>query len=463
MAAAVLRFCFHRGQLSRLAMFECGMKPLLAAILLSAGLALSSIAGQNWPQLRGPDADGIAGDADIPLTWSEKENMAWKTELPGPGSSSPVIWGGKVFVTCWSGYGDRDGADDMTKLVRRLVCLSLEDGKILWDSAVPAAQPEDPFQGMLTEHGYASNTPVTDGERVFVFFGKSGALAFDLDGKQLWQADLGKGSSNRRWGSAASPMLWKDSLIVNASDESRAIYALDKKTGSQLWKADGDVLDLAYSSPVAVEREGGITDLVVAVPQELWALNPETGRLRWYAMHELPGNVSPALVVTADSLIMTGGFPRTATAAFSRRGGKGDVTAANKLWEASDSSYVPSPVLHEGRLYVINDQGFAICMDAKTGQTVFRERALQQTGGGFGRRGGGKPFYASPILVNGKLYCVSRRNGALVMAAEPQFKILATNVIEGDTSQFNSTPAVSGSRMLLRSQRAVYCIQSAKP
>lgn len=460
-------FVFRRGQLSSPARIECGMKPPLAvaaAVLLAAGLfSASALAGANWPQLRGPDADGTAKNAGIPLTWSTTENIAWKTEMPGPGSSSPIIWDGKVFVTCWSGYGDKEGADDMTKLQRHLVCLSLEDGKVLWDSAVPAAQPEDPFQGFITEHGYASNTPVTDGERVYVFFGKSGALAFDFDGKQLWQVDLGRNSSNRRWGSAASPVLHQDTVIVNASDESRAIYALDKKTGSQLWKAEGDTLELAYSSPVAVEREGGITDLVIAVPQELWALNPETGKLRWYALHELPGNVSPALVVTADSLIMTGGYPRTATAAFSRRGGKGDVTAANKLWETSDSSYVPSPVLHEGRLYVINDQGFAICMDAKTGQTVFRERAMQQQGGGFGRRGGGKPFYASPILADGRLICVSRRNGALVMAAEPQFKILATNVIEGDSSQFNGTPAVSGGRMLLRSERAVYCIQGAKP
>ncbi len=447
----------------------CGFTPamklklILVAVFAVTAFSISH-ADTNWPRLRGADADGIAKRADIPLTWSDTENMAWKTALPGPGSSSPIVWGDKVFVICWSGYGDKPEAQDMTKLQRHLVCLSLADGKIIWDKTVPAAQPEDPYQGYITEHGYASSTPVTDGERVYAFFGKSGALAFDFDGKQLWQTDLGKMSARMRWGSAASPVLHKDMVIVNASDESRAIYALDKKTGSQVWKAEGgDTLQLAYSTPVLVPRDD-MLDLVLAVPSELWALNPDTGKLRWYAVHGLPGNISPGVIVGADALYVTGGFPTSGTAAFSRAGGKGDVTAANKLWESASNSYVPTPILHEGRLHVINDKGFAFCLDAKTGAEVYRERALagaaDDGGGGRGRRGGGgdKPFYASPVMVNGKLYCVSRRSGTIVIGTGTSFEKLATNVIASDTSQFNATPAVSGNRLLLRSERFLYCV-----
>lgn len=414
------------------------------------------MAAANWPRFRGTDGDGKAKDATVPLTWSDSENLGWKTALPGPGSSSPIVWGDKVFVTCWSGYGDGRGSQDISQLHRHLVCLSLADGNILWNKKVPAAQPEDPYVGFISEHGYASNTPATDGERVYVFFGKSGALAFDFAGNQLWQTDLGRMSSNRRWGSGASVMLHKDLVIVNAADEGRAIVALDRKTGSQIWKAAADGLELTYSTPVAVQREGGITDLVLGVPFELWALNPDTGKLRWYAVHDLPGNVSPGVIVGPEALYVTGGFPRQGTAAFKIAGGKGDVTAANKLWETNDSSYVPTPVFHEGRLFVINDQGFALCLDAKTGEAIFRERALE--GGGGGRRGGGKPFYASPILVNGRLYCVSRKNGTFVIAAEPQFKQLARNGFASDNSQFNGTPAVVGNRMILRSDKAMYCV-----
>ena len=452
------------------------MKRLATSLLLIALTAFTS-SHANWPRLRGAEGNGIAAkDADVPLTWSDTENLSWKAAMPGPGSSSPIVWGEKVFVTCWSGYGDASGGTDMTKLVRHLVCLNLGDGRILWDKTVPAAQPEDVYQGMLTEHGYASNTPVTDGEHVFVFFGKSGALAFDMDGNQLWQTDLGKSSSSKRWGSGASPIVYKDFVIVNASDESRAIYALDKKSGSQIWKAEGDTLESTYSTPVLVNRNGGAQDLVLGVTQELWGLNPDTGKLRWYALHNLPGTMSPGVIVGSDALYVFGGFPVQGSAAF-KSGGKGDVTESNKLWSKNDSSYIPTPILHEGRLHVINDGGFAMCMDAKTGESIYRERVMESSGGGGpggpggggpgrggpggGRRGGGgKPFYASPVLVGNKLYCVSRKNGTFVLDAGPQFKKLAVNVFASDKSQFNGTPAVVGKRLIMRSDSAVYCVSA---
>jgi outer membrane protein assembly factor BamB len=359
------------------------------------------------------------------------------------------VVGDKVFVTCYSGLDS-----GIQNLKRHLVCVSKSDGKVLWDKTVPAVQPEDEFQGFLaTEHGYASNTPASDGERVYVFFGKTGALAFDLEGKQLWHTELGTRSNSRRWGSAASVMLTAEHVVVNALDEGGAVFGLEKATGKVAWKAPAEGLELAYSTPVLVKHDG-VEDIVLAVPQEIWGINPASGKLRWYATHGLGGNVSPGVVIGEGEAYIFGGYPRTASVGI-KLGGKDDITK-NISWNSEDSSYVPSPVLHEGHLYVVSDQGFATCMEAKTGKTLYKERIMESSGGG--RRGGGKPFYASPVLADGKLFCVSRKNGTFVLAAKPKYEVLAKNVIDLDTTQFNSTPAVDGNRLFIRSEKALYAV-----
>ena len=436
--------------------FSAVMKSLLA--LAFASVTVHAANSTDWPRFLGPTGAAIVTESKVPLKWSDSENIVWKAEMPGPGSSSPIVHGDKVFVTCWTGYADKEGANDMSKLTRHLICLNRADGKVLWDAPVPSAAAEDPWQGFITEHGYATHTPVTDGERVYVFFGKSGALAFDLQGKQLWQTSCGTGSGRMRWGSAASPILAGDVLVVNASDEAQAIIGLDKKTGKIVWKAEGE-FGMAYGTPNVFQRDG-VTDLVIAVPQELWGLNPETGKLRWYAVHGLSGNVSPSVIPGGDTAYVFGGYPATRSTAI-KLGGKGDITANAILWSSNTSSYVPTPILKDGHLYVVNDQGSATCIDAKTGQDVFRERVIEGGGGGAGggrRGGGGKPFYASPVLIGDKLVCVSRKNGAYIIAAKPKFELIGHNVLSLDNSQFNATPAVSGDQLLLRSEKAVYCI-----
>lgn len=416
-------------------------------------LVLTSVAqSADWPRFLGPTGAAVVPESGIPTHWSATENLAWKFDMPGPGSSSPIVVGDKVFVTCWTGYGDKPGHDDMSRLERHLLCLSLTDGRKLWQATVPSKVREDDYQGFITEHGYATSTPVSDGQFIYVFFGKTGAAAFDMSGKQLWLTPLGTGSSGRRWGSGGSPVLYKDSLIVNATDECKSLVALDKKTGRELWRAGGDMIELAYSTPSILETDGR-TDLVFPIAQEIWGLNPDTGKLRWYATHGLPGNVSPALIHDGDAVYLFGGYPTQGSAAV-RLGGKGDVTASHILWQSKSSSYVPTPVLHEGHLYVVNDAGFALCMEAKTGRDVYRERVMES---GAGRGRGGKPFYASPVLIGDRIYAVSRRNGTFILAARPAFEKLAV-VPPLDDSQFHGTPAVVGGKMLLRSDKAVYCI-----
>ena len=424
--------------------------------VMVAMLGLVAIAGgADWPRFRGPGGAGISDDKSVPVTWSDTENLRWKLALPGPGSSSPIVYGDRVYVTCYSGYGvSKTSPGKLADLKRHLVCVNRSDGKIVWSQAVKAELPEDMFRGFITEHGYASSTPVTDGERVYVFFGKSGAAAFDLAGKKLWQVSAGKMSSNRRWGSAASPVLYKDWVIVNASEEGRAILALDKKTGKQVWKAEGGTLELSYNTPLLVDVKAGRQDLVVALPNEVWGMNPDTGKLRWFAKTEIGGNVSPTVVAGDGGLYIFGGYPRLGSAGI-RAGGSGDVTKTHVMWTSKDSTYVPSPVYLDGKLYWVSDRGVAFCIEAKTSKRIYSE-----TLAGLSTQGRGKLVYASTLLVGGRLYAVTRTGGTYVLAAKPAYEQIAVNRFASDTSDFHGTPAVSDGQMFLRSNRYLYCVQA---
>jgi outer membrane protein assembly factor BamB len=314
----------------------------------------------DWLRFRGPNGSGIS-DAHLPTTWSETENLRWKAKLPGFGSSSPIVVGSRVFVTCYSGYGVGGGSGHLDALRRHLVCVARGTGQILWTQTVNAGSPEDDSSGYLTEHGYASNTLTSDGERVYVFFGKSGVIAFDLEGKKLWTAEVGKESSDRRWGSAASLILCGDLLVVNASEESNSIRALDKRTGKQVWKAEAKLLELAYGTPALVTAKArgsdlGRADLVLAVPGEVWGLDPDCGKLRWRVETRLIGNMCPSPVVDGDTVYVFGGIRSSGSCAI-RSGGKGNVTSSNTLWSSRNSSYVSTPLLHANCLYWVDDRG----------------------------------------------------------------------------------------------------------
>lgn len=424
-------------------------KRLLFAIAIVIVVA-NSLDASDWTRFRGPKGMGISDDTNLPLTWSDTKNLKWKTPLPGPGSSSPIVLGDRLFVTCYSGYGtNRSNPGSQEDLKRHLLCVNRSDGKILWDISVDAVLPEDPYRGYLGEHGYASSTPITDGKNVYVFFGKTGVLSFNLEGKKLWQVGVGTESSNRKWGSAASPILYKNLLIVNASEESKSIRALDKTSGKEIWKAQGAALELTYGTPFLADTGENRKELTISMPNEVWGLNPDTGKLNWYAKIDPDGNICPSIVGFNGIIYAFGGF-RTKGSVAIRVGGKDDVTPTHVLWSSGESSYVPSPVIFNGHLYLVNDLGIASCMDAKSGKLAYRER--------LSARGFGKPFYASIILANGKLYAVSRTSGTFVLDAKPQFKQLAHNQFESDDSDFNGSPAISKGCLFLRSNRFLYCV-----
>lgn len=424
---------------------------VVAAILLTTAAASAA----DWPRFRGPGGLGL-GESAVPLEWSDEQNLLWKAPLPGPGSSSPVIHGDDVFVTCHSGYGvpaDRGG--EPAKLARHLLCIDRQTGAEKWRRDVPGALPEDAYEGFLTEHGYASSTPVVDADAVYAFFGKSGVIAFDRAGKELWRVAVGKESSNRRWGSAASLIRHGDLVIVNAAEESQSIRGLDRRTGREVWKAEAAALELAYGTPAIARLADGREDIVVAVPSEVWGLDPATGKIRWYASHALTGNISPSVIVDGDVVYVFGGF-RSAGSLAVRAGGSGDVTKSHVLWTSKASSYVATPLLHDGHLYWIDDRGQAFCSSAATGEQVYRSRVAEITGGG-------RPVYASPVLSDGRLIVATRWGGTLVLPAKPDYAVLACNRFAGDESDFSGTPAIADGRLYLRSGRFLYCVGAARP
>jgi outer membrane protein assembly factor BamB len=330
----------------------------------------------------------------------------------------------------------------MTALKRHLLALDLADGKALWDTPVPAEQPE---QDRIREnHGYASSTPVADTERIYAFFGKSGVFAFDHAGKQLWQTKVGDKLNG--WGSATSPVLYRDFVIVNASVESESLVALDRKTGEEVWRAGG--VPESWHAPAFVNAPDGKTEIVIAKNGRVLGFDADTGAALWNVKTGIPWYMCPTPVAENGIAYVIGG--RSPNGALSiRAGGRGDVTTSHVIWKTGKGSNVPSPILHEGHLYFAHENlGIVYCLNAKSGDVVYEERLDPGPG----------QIYASPVLADGKIFYTARGGRTVVVAASPKFEKLADNTLESNRGVFNSTPAISGTRLLLRSNRALYCL-----
>lgn len=407
-------------------------------LLVITGIVALSALGADYRQFRGPGGSGTSLETGLPTTWSAKENILWRTKMPGPGTSSPIVVGKRVYVTCYTGYGVENGKDDrenMDKLMRHLVCVNRESGAMLWTKNFKPSLPESQYVGgNNTQHGYSSSTLASDGKHLVVFFGKSGVYCLDLEGTEVWRADVGTGTHG--WGSANSPVLFKDLVLINASIESRSLVALDKATGKEVWRVKG--INSAWNTPVLVEVDGG-HELVVNESSAVIAFDPETGKELW-RVTGFNGYVCPSVVAHKGVVYVV----RNAALAV-KAGGRGNVTDSHVLWRATRSSLVSSPVYHEGLLYW--PTGPMICLDAATGNEVYRSRLSA-----------GGNFYASPLVADGKIYCVSRFSGAFVVASGREFKELAHNRFEDDPSCANASPIAHEGCLLLRTDRYLYCI-----
>lgn len=412
-----------------------------ACLLFTLAGSLPALAAESaeWSRFRGPGGMGVSDAKGLPITWNATENIAWKTAMPGPGASSPIIFRDRIYITCYTGHfipGESGGGLDQLK--RHLLAIQKSDGKIIWNQAVPAKLPEEQ---RIRDHGYAASTAAVDAERVYVFFGKTGVFAFDHDGKQLWQADVGSKTSG--WGSASSPVLYKDLLIINASVESDSLVALDKRTGKEVWRAVG--IKEAWNTPLVITADSGRQELIVATAGTIQSFDPDTGKQFWTCKTNITWYMVPSVVADKGIVYSIGGRSGIAALAV-RAGGTGDVTATHRLWTSQNGANVSSPVYLDGHLYYMHQDGMACCIKADTGELVYRERLPRAD-----------QFYASTLLAEGRIYAVTRNGKTFVLAAKPQFEQLAANDLS-DRSIFNGTPAVDGSRLLIRSDKFLYCV-----
>lgn len=404
--------------------------------------AVGKIQAQDWPQFRGPGALA-RGTKPLPLTWGDDKNIVWKATLPGPGASSPITLGDRIFITCFTGYGTSSREPgDMANLKRHLLALNLADGKIIWDTPTPADLPEQ--ERIRENHGYSSSTPVADSERIYTFYGKSGVFAFDHNGKQLWKTKVGEKLNG--WGSATSPILYKDFVLVNASIESESVVALDKKTGKEVWRTPG--VKESWHAPVLLKSPEGKTEVVLACIQKVLAFDADNGQPLWRANTGINWYMCPNPIAEDGIVYAIGGRNPNGGLAI-RAGGKGDVTGSHVVWKIGKGSNVPSPILHDGHLYFAHENlGIFYCVNAKTGEVVFEERLEPSPG----------QIYSSPVIADGKIYFTGRTGKTVVLAAKPKFERLGESTLENNRGVFNSSPAIAGNKLLLRSNKALYCI-----
>ena len=417
--------------------FSCSRRLACWIAAIACGWTALPSHATDWPQFRGTGGQGVSAGATAPTKWSPEQGIAWKTELPGPGASSPVLFGNRIYLTCYSGYGERGG--DIETLKRHLVCLNRADGTIVWSKELPVKQPEQ--ERIREGHGYATNTPAVDADRVYVFAGKSGMFAFDHSGKQLWQANCGEKVNG--WGSAASPVLHGKLVIVNASVESESIFALDRATGKTAWRADG--IKESWNTPILAANPAGKTELVVAVMQKVLGYDPDSGKLLWSCKTDINWYMAPSLVTHEGVAYCVGG--RTGGALAVRLGGSGDVTATHRVWTGNKGSNVTSPVFHAGHLFWMHEnQGIAYCAEAATGKIVYEQR-IDRAG----------QIYASPVLAAGNVYYMNRNGRTYVVPAKPQYALLETNELE-PRGVFNASPAVADGKLYVRSDKYLYCV-----
>jgi len=383
---------------------------------------------------------GISEATGLPLTWSADRNVVWKAPLPGAGASSPIVFGDRIYLTSYTGFfvPDQPGGSP-EQLQRHLLALRRSDGSVIWDRTLAAKLPEEQ---QIRDHGFAANTPVADDDRVYAFFGKTGVFAFDHAGQQVWQADVG--DRTHGWGTSASPVLHGDLVFINASVESDSLVALDRRTGKERWRVKG--IRESWNTPVVVTAASGRQELVVAMQGKVLAVDPETGRELWSCQTDIGWYMVPSIVAADGVVYCLGGRSGVAALAV-RAGGDGDVTKTHRLWTSVKGSNVSSPVYLDGHLYWMHEQrGTAYCAKADTGEIVYEKR-LDRAG----------QVYSSALLADGRVYYLTRDGRTFVLAAKPEFEQLAVNELR-DGGLFNGSPAVDGNRLLIRSDKFLYCI-----
>ena len=441
------------------------------AVLLTFAAARSLFAADDepasaagiWPQFRGPGSRGVAVDAAPPDTWSATENVAWQRELPGRGWSSPIVWGGRVFLTTAVSAGDVEEAkkglyfggdraappDD--EHVWLVLCLDLESGETLWEREVHRGVPEWPLH---IKNSYASETPVTDGERVYALFGNVGVFCIDFEGNPQWERRWPPQRIRLNWGTAASPALHGDRLyVVNDNEEQSYLDSLDTATGEPVWRVERP------------EKSNWATPFVWEHELRTEIITPGSGKTRAYdldgnLLYEFGGSSSitiatpyaaHGLLYVSSGYILDERKPLWAI----RPGATGDITLAENetsnegiAWcQKQAAPYNPTTLVYEDNLYVLLDRGLLACYDARTGRMHYVPQRL----------GRGSAFTVSPWAYDGKIFCLSEDGETFVVRSGNEFDLLHINPLAEDDMGM-ATPAISGNRLLIRTDSRMYCI-----
>jgi len=416
--------------------------------------------GPGWPQWRGPSGQGISEEKGLPSEWSTSKNIKWKTPIPGRGHSSPIVWNNRIFLTtAIEGElvpgakavkhmdGDKEylhpdsvGADHKHQF--RVVCLDRGNGKILWEQT---AFEGTPYDNRHRKSSFASSTPATDGTFVFAFFGTEGLYAYDLNGKLIWKADLGK-LGTVGMGTGTSPILYENLVILQCDEENGAasfIVGVNKKTGKEVWRTPRKI-QVSWSTPLLV-RTAKRAELITTGNEAVISYDPATGRELW--RHKgVESNAIPSPVASGDLVFITAGFPAKIAMAITL-GGTGDL-ADSVVWKYNKgTAYVPSPILYGDYLYLTSDRGVLTCLDAKTGDVKYE--------------GGRVPipatFTASPVAFDGKILMTSEDGDTFVVKAGTKHEILGTNSVG---EPVYASPAVAEGNIFIRGERNLYCIGS---
>jgi outer membrane protein assembly factor BamB len=405
---------------------------LLLTLLLGSAARADEPEGENWPGWRGPRGDGTSRESGIPVRWSDTENVRWKLRIPGTGHSSPVVWGDCVFVTCC----------DEASGERVLACIDRREGDYRWKKTVLKA----PLEQKHKLNSYASATPATDGQHVWVSFMDHPDMVvacYDFDGKEVWRERPGKLLS--RHGFCSSPVLYKDLVILNGDQDADGfLVALEKTTGKERWRTPRPNRTRSYCTPVVFDAAGK-KQLVMSGTKCVASYAPDTGKQLWII--DGPTEQYVASLVLADGLLfLTTGFPEYHLMGI-RPDGEGNVTDTHVAWhhkqlDAKEASYVPSPIAHGPYFFVVADTGHCYCYEAKTGKKRWAKK--------LGRR-----HSASPVSAGGLLYFPSDEGDTYVVKAGPEFELVAKNPLG---EECYGSPAVSRGEIFLRTVNHLWCI-----
>src|SRR5918999_1945850 len=445
------------------------MKRITVSIILLAFIS-STAPAQNWPQFRGPGATGVVEGSTQPAKWdaSTQLNVRWKTPIPGLSHSSPVVWGDKIFVTTavssaaksetrFGLYGDVAPVKDNPEHTWKVYAIDKQKGTIVWERAAYTGIPK------VKRHpksSHAAATPVTDGKYLIALFGSEGLYAYDHNGKQLWKQDLGVLDAgwfydvNYQWEYAASPIIYKNMVIVQADLQKNSfIAAYDLKTGKQLWKTPRKEIP-SWGSPTVYEGKLR-AELITSGPKAIRGYDPATGKELW-RLGPMSEITTPTPFVAHDLIFVTSGYAPIQPIYAIRPGANGDISLkdgkeSNEFiaWSKQRGGpYMPTPVVYGDLLYTVSNQGVVTAYNAKTGDRVYQER-LGGTGGA---------FTASPVASDGKIYLSSEDGDVFVVKAGPKYELLAKNPV-GEVMM--ATPAISDGLLIVRGVKHVYAFGTA--